>query len=62
MISNVSVEKSMYGERVGNQRNDDFLSSNGGRDLNSGHRPLVAGFDTNLVRTYSDSSPASNRL
>ena len=28
---------------------DDFLTSNGGRDLNAGHRPLVAGFDTNLV-------------
>lgn len=28
---------------------DDFLASNAGRDLNAGHRPLVAGFDTNLV-------------
>lgn len=28
---------------------DDFLTTNGGRDLNAGHRPLVAGFDTNLV-------------
>jgi len=28
---------------------DDFLGTNGGRDLNAGHRPLVAGFDTNLV-------------
>lgn len=28
---------------------DAFLESHGGRDLNAGHRPLVAGFDTNLV-------------
>ena len=31
-------------EEIGN-----FLTINGGRDLNAGHRPLVAGFDTNLV-------------
>ena len=28
---------------------EDFLTTNGSRDLNAGHRPLVAGFDTNLV-------------
>jgi hypothetical protein len=28
---------------------ENVLDSNGGRDLNAGHRPLVAGFDTNLV-------------
>jgi hypothetical protein len=26
-----------------------FLDSNGYRDLNAGHRPVVAGFDTNLL-------------